>query len=536
MTSIADAILNKLIDLPDKFYIVDENTWQLINTALPKMRPSFAKFKPYLSTAFVSMARKRRGRPPKVPVRASVSTPNIDDKNKPDQEMLEAQDQGPADVNILEGVAAQLAHTPPPTVSDNSRTVTIRTLDLIYILDQLIRKRNENYLLEQRVETLELVLKWAFQFLTFVQSFSTLIFHNGLPISAVIFNTDMFNVPFDLLDYVARKMRNLENDLNHMYQSLVWTVAGNVVSRVEKPQKLEFAESSSNAFEASVIRMRSDYLAFVAAYNKPNDFITHGLKDIVPDETTRLRLIDELRALCDKYGLADFSPQYLLQQSHLASLLMHFATSVYTFVPQLQVDFGSEENLEFSLGKYLGTLRSFWQTQTNLSVGPFHVKFSLANMNKLREVDIERLLARVLRPREDFAQLSVETQQILSQLTFKSINRHVNVSAERRLVNAWRQVLNTLSDKMTDDVELFKIFMQYALSDREGLFNKSMLVRFDRVLASDYLANLVYSSYEQNTILKLIISQLITRVFLPDMASASMHDPLILLADRLPKF
>ena len=548
MASIVNFFLQQVVQLPDKFYLVDADTFGNIKGALNDnvaLRDRLAALPMYTREEFVKQASSAKSDPANDKKRQNLKHGR--------EKILNMRSQQRREVKLKKKLTLPVLPLPPPsnmsdvatnytsvtsTASNISENVTFKRRDLLYILDQLIKSRNECYLLRTRQEAYEHVLKWCFQFLTFVQAFSTLVFHNGLPISAVIFNTDMFNVPFSLFDYIERKMQRLESDLDGMYKSIVWTQNGTVVSRTNTPTSFTFRNPEMNTFLANVERIRRDYSAFAEAYNQPNDFVTRGLVDIIPDADERTRLVAELRALCAKYNMNDFSPQYLLQQSHLASLLMHFATTIYSFVPQLQVDFTNEDNFEFSLSKYLARLKEFWQKQTNLSIGPFHVHYSHTNMNRLREVDLARMYAELVGDRADYTNLSVECQQTLSQLTFSSLNRHVSLQPELKLSNTWRNLFNDMirAPDAHADVTLFRKFMEFATSS-DNMFSTRVLVKFDRIFANDYLANLVYNFREQVIILKLIVVQLIVRFSLPpgaiDFSYMNMHDPIMALKDRL---
>lgn len=540
-SSLINFFLQQVVKLPDKFYLVEAATFEEIKSALaassPVLAGKLATFPMYTREDFVRQARQARLRNG-----ATADTKNINKRKRkrPGQQKrigkkLKTTSSTSSSETLLQ-IANGLASAPGVPTSNISENVTFKRRDLVYLLDQLIKCRNENYLLRTRQEAYEHVLAWNFNFLTFVQAFSTLIFHNGLPISAVIFNTDMFNVPYSLFDYIERKMKHLESDLDGMYRNVVWTMNGTVTSRAPSIAEFStFRRPETNVFLENVARIRRDYAAFAESYNQPNDFVTHGLLDIIPNEADRANLIGELRTLCTKYNMSDFSPQYLLQQSHLASLLMHFATTIYSFVPQLQVDLATETNFEFSLSKYLSRLRDFWQKQTNLSIGPFHVHYSHANINRLSDSDVARLYHDLVSDRADYANLSVECQQTLSQLTFNSLNRHVSLGAEIKLANTWRNLFNELVNVQDAhaDLALFRKFLDFG-SRADNTFNTRVLVKFDRIFSNDYLANLVYNFREQIIILKLVIVQLIVRSSLPSNANyMSMHDPIMALKDRL---
>lgn len=548
-TSLVDFILKQVVNLPEKFYLVDSAR----AAQNPILMENLANMPIFTRDGFVSQVKQYNETLTslsKLPESDLEDTPSSRTRSKRRKRAAPVIKSSPAPMappviksspasQDMASVANELSGAPMSLASNISESVTFKKRDLLYILDQLIKSRNENYLLRARQEAYEHVLTWSFNFLTFVQAFSTLVFHNGLPISAVIFNTDMFNVPFALFDYIERKMERLESDMDSMFRNVVWTQGGTVLSRAQSPPEgFTFRRPETNAFLENVQRIRRDYSAFAEAYNQPNDFVSRGLIDIVPDAAARAALIEELRALCAKYNMSDFSPQYLLQQSHLASLLMHFATTIYSYVPQLQVDLVSEANFEFSLSKYLARLRAFWQKQTNLAIGPFHVQYARANMNRLREVDLKRMYEELVSDRADYANLSVECQQTLSQLTFNSLNRHVSLGPEIRLANTWRNLFNELVSvpDAGADLALFRKFLEYASADRDNMFSTRVLVKFDRIFANDYLANLVYNFREQIIILKLIVVQLIVRMSLPpstDVSYMGMHDPIMALKERL---
>lgn len=555
MASIVNFLLQQVVTLPDSFCLVEPVLLKQIEEALGPgpLRDQLAALTIYTKEQFVRQAAAnvsilRRGKPLPAardkrlgtttkPKPRELRASTFADLTEPSESDKLAEPNKSDEPPTLAQVAEQFGRPGPRSVASNiSENVSIKRRDLVYLLDQLIKSRNEAYLLRVRLEAYEHVLTWAFQFLTFVQAFSTLVFHNGLPISAVIFNTDMFNVPFSLIDYIERKMHHLETDVDAMYRNVMWTQSGVLTSGPPRVEGFSFRRAETNAFLDNVERIRRDYLAFAEAYNRPNDFITRGLVDIIPNAEERERLIGELRDLCVKYRMNDFSPQYLLQQSHLASLLMHFATTIYSYVPQLQVDLVSEQNFEFSLSKYLARLREFWQKQTNLAIGPFHVHYSMANMNRLRDSDLQRMYSDFVRDRSDYANLSVECQQTLSQLTFNTLNRHVSLGPEIKLSNAWRNLFNELASvpDAHADLTLYKKFMEYASADPENLFSTRVLVKFDRIFANDYLANLVYNFREQILILKLIVVQLLIRRSLPPgYPPNNMHDPIMALKERL---
>lgn len=573
MAALINFFLQQVVKLPDKFYLVESETFEKIKaavTAEPDLSEKLASLPMYTREEFVKQARssiQNQAEPPPSNVNstkrkrktearqqlqkklrtskkrrdedvgANITTKrhrNNQSSNLPSNQSSNQPQQSKSE--LLFQISQGLSGAPMVTTSNISENVTFKRRDLVYLLDQLIKCRNENYLLRTRQEAYEHVLAWNFNFLTFVQAFSTLIFHNGLPISAVIFNTDMFNVPYSLFDYIERKMQRLESDMDGMYRNVVWTVNGTLTSRAPSVDEFStFRRPETNIFLENVARIRRDYAAFAESYNQPNDFVTRGLVDIIPNEVDRANLIDELRALCTKYNMSDFSPQYLLQQSHLASLLMHFATTIYSFVPQLQVDLATETNFEFSLSKYLSRLRDFWQKQTNLSIGPFHVHYSHANVNRLTDSDVARLYHDLVSDRSDYANLSVECQQTLSQLTFNSLNRHVSLGAEIKLANTWRNLFNELVNVQDAhaDLALFRKFLDFS-SRADNTFNTRVLIKFDRIFSNDYLSNLVYNFREQIIILKLVIVQLVVRSSLPSNANyMSMHDPIMALKERL---
>lgn len=89
--------------------------------------------------------------------------------------------------------------------------------DFVRLASELVALKNDNYVLRQRVRCLENIVKWCMQYLTFVRTFSTLMFESNMPISAVIFNTDLFDLPYQLVEYTEVCTANVSK---YMYETL----------------------------------------------------------------------------------------------------------------------------------------------------------------------------------------------------------------------------------------------------------------------------------------------------------------------------
>lgn len=446
---------------------------------------------------------------------------------------------------------SQLRMTTAP-ITNQSAYITLKRDDFLSLMEQLVKNKAENYLREQRIVLLENVLRWCLNFITFFQTFSSLIFFNKLPISAAIFSLDMFNVPFDMLNYIDSKMKSLRTDLSTVFRTFFWTTDGKIIkSNYHRPAQLEFVRNEEREFTDKVARLRNQYESFNTLWhaNSSSPVEAQSFVDLLPAGIERETFATELINLCTKYRVVEqgFSPRYLVQQVRVSSMLSLFASTIFNYLPHLKIDMLNEATLEPTLQMYMDKLKQFWRVQTNVSLGPFHLNYKSTNFfsdvaSKTQDRALSNFYNKMFRSGEPVDGISRETEQILSQLTFTKANATSRLGFEVKLSNAWRTIFNTSTTKPElmehSDVELFKTFMHLSTNNRDNLFNQKLFLQFDRIFAGDVLANITFNFVEQNTILKLVIIQLIVRLFLNPASefnqnTMNLHDPLVMLRDKI---
>lgn len=448
-----------------------------------------------------------------------------------------------------------------PSTTNQSSHITLKRDDFLSLMEQLIKNQTENYLREQRIVLLENVLVWCFNFITFFQTFSSLLFFNKLPVSAAIFSIDMFNVPFDMINYISLKMRSLRSDLSTLFRKFYWTTNGTIIkSEYRADEELTFMRNEDeDNFTGKISRIRAQYEAFNRMWHADELKVAQSFIDLLPNGFSQQKeFANDLTEVCKKYNIVDqgFSPRYLVKQVKVSSMLSLFASQIFHYLPHLKVDMLVESTIEPSIQLYMAQLVKFWKTQINVSIGPFHMKYASRNFfrdnlsNNKADIVLTQYYKRLFKNtiRDDDAdtsgvlKISPETEQILSQLTFTRANFTSRLGFEVKLSNAWRTIFNTTTTSPelmeTSDLDLFKTFMRFAENNRDNLFNQKLFLQFDRIFAGDVLANITFNFIEQNTILKLVIIQLIVRLFLNPASSftqntMNLHDPLVMLRDKI---
>lgn len=453
-----------------------------------------------------------------------------------------------------------------PSTTNQSSHITLKRDDFLSLMEQLIKNQTENYLREQRIVLLENVLVWCFNFITFFQTFSSLLFFNKLPVSAAIFSIDMFNVPFDMINYISLKMRSLRSDLSTLFRKFYWTTNGTIIkSEYRADEELTFMRNEEeDNFTGKISRIRAQYEAFNRMWHADELKVAQSFIDLLPKGFSQQKeFANDLTEVCKKYNIVDqgFSPRYLVKQVKVSSMLSLFASQIFHYLPHLKVDMLVESTIEPSIQLYMAQLEKFWKTQINVSIGPFHMKYASRNFfrdnlsNNKADIVLtqyyKRLFKNTIRRDDDddddadttsVLKISPETEQILSQLTFTRANFTSRLGFEVKLSNAWRTIFNTTTTSPelmeTSDLDLFKTFMRFAENNQDNLFNQKLFLQFDRIFAGDVLANITFNFIEQNTILKLVIIQLIVRLFLNPASSftqntMNLHDPLVMLRDKI---
>jgi len=193
--------------------------------------------------------------------------------------------------------------------------IRINKTDFFYMCDQLVLVKNDNYVLRQRVLLLENVVKWCLQFLTFVHSFSNLVFQNNLPLSAVILKTDLFDIPFMLINQFEKyitKTRELFSETYNHYKLLD-------ISLENDFKQLNFAPQidDTSDFLKYVETIRVEYDKFAREFNNSANEFFFPSPFTNMDSEKQVELVNILTLVLKKFNL-ELTPQYLLKQNYLA--------------------------------------------------------------------------------------------------------------------------------------------------------------------------------------------------------------------------
>jgi hypothetical protein len=483
--------------------------------------------------------------------------------------------------------------------SAQEATITLNEVDFFYIVDQLIKYKNDNYILEQRVHVLENVVQWCLQFLTFVFSISNLLFNHNLPLAAVIFNSDLYTIPFSLLAYFRKRTETIKSNLTSFYgrisKCLPSFVAQTDLERHlldtnDFPDLVDSAAKAAEeeAFFAKIEAIQTAYTQFAQAFDteqavfsnplldslnsgsspkKPlykkrklnnndddndnndadNDTTSSSERQFTSDDLDkRARFMADLKGLLHAHNIP-LSPNFLLNQVFLADLLMQFATSVFTYVPQLMVDFSTPRNLSFSIRKFGEKLRDYWSAQANVCIGPFHLAYNNSNNTHqssggigTHEQVVKTFRSLFSNTNEDF----FEPITNVALCTYTNVNRRLVDPLNARLDYAWKQLFveNTLHATEHDQQLMFESLLKELNASTNTLFSKKLLSKCYALgyhVNNNYLSEIKHNIYEQNCLLKLVVKHFLMQMHLKvkkrdfDVQLMCAFNPLNVLAEKL---
>lgn len=419
--------------------------------------------------------------------------------------------------------------------------------DFFYIVDRLVAESNDNFVLRHRVKCLEQIVKWCLNFFTFVHSFSTLFFQNNLPISAVILNNDMFKIPFMLVEMVESTSINVRAHLAGVYEACrllnydMATFLDNVATVPRPPDSVAFLEY--------IRRMNASYETFVVQFNDNSNNYAF-LSPFETLETDKLnRLTSKMREAAESIGLT-LSPQYLVKQALLSHSLMYFASSVFSYVPQLKTDFLMADNLQFSLDKYAERIHAFWRDQVNVCVEPFFFAYKNSNMFQVGADELRDIYDSTFkRANSTSTMLSHDTQLLLKLHDQRAMSLRFNDPVNQSVADVWRRLFVGATDvnatertvrlaplTEADRQVLFNQFLADITSSSQSMFDQHVLNRTHSMYManrSDYLTNIKYTFFEQCCLLKLVVRYLLQRWYIGARPPFEGHDPLDVLMGRV---
>jgi hypothetical protein len=374
--------------------------------------------------------------------------------------------------------------------------VTIAKVDFDKMCKELIKLKNENFLLQRRVEVLENVVRWCMNYLTFVYSFAGLMFFNGQSISSLIFNHNLLDLPFYMLNIFLSHLDRLADEME---------------------SKKDFAQREKKRLESEfmpqILRVRSDYDQFAQEFNS-TDLAEAKFVDMLghfDNDRARDKFVQDLEKLARAHNLS-FSKSYLIKQLLLSQILMQFATSIFAYVPQLKVDFLRVENLAFTVDNYVAKVQSFWQTQTNLCIGQHHFSYQIKNMPGDEDTFVKNLLDITRKNMVDDFQ--PETIKALQAREFRPIFTLLPDPTEQRIDLLWRNVFLKSLDKVDTTLlseQNLRKMLVFMNSTGTGAFEKMLVNRIDAQCSSTptYLSNLNNTFYHQACICRLAIQHLL---------------------------
>lgn len=422
--------------------------------------------------------------------------------------------------------------------------VSISSADLAFLIDTITNLKNEQQILLMRNKTLEKLFKWAMQFITFFQSISTFIFHNNLPISSVIFNTDLMQIPFDLytlFDNAIKDWSNTQQDVYSHY-SILKKIDPNIsppnfADNKPKTWPARFEHSEMNKW---LEKLRTSYDTFVVDYTTKEYVFLSIFDQLAKDEQDKL--IDGMRRVLKETSIGDkFSPHYLLQQTAISQILMTFASSIFHYIPQLKIDLTSHPT--FSIGNYLDNLKNFWDTQVNCVIEGYHFRLNPENFpEKKTSADILNEFRDYLHAtNNDWAALDQGLQLYLWRLEKKNYDPpYLSDPDQLSMSWLWREKFLEVFKPQDPKsfVSLYETILEQFRATNIMSFNKVFLeLKLQLIEKPSYLLGLRLTLWEQNVILRNIIKMLIQQYYLYRQENtppfACSNNPLTALAREL---
>ena len=414
--------------------------------------------------------------------------------------------------------------------------VEISSVDFSYLIDKLIIVQNDNHILRMRLNLMDSVVKWCLNYITFVYSFSAILFQNNLPISAVIFNSDLLNIPFKLISNVTDNIKKYKTFLYNTYKTyrLLDVNIAKDFQALASPPVPDFGE-----LDAYTQKIRQDYNQFVFDFNKTDtasSFAFMSFFQKVP-ESDWDALNGKLEAVMAEFKLP-FSPQFLIKQNFIGELLMYFATSIFKYVPQLKIDFPDKFNLQYTIEGYVKRLAAFWDNQVNLCLEPYHkqpheVHYQAANM--FSPAEASNMYTKYFENRnEDY--FDVDTLLLLQQYKHRTPKLTFVDPTNQQISDIWRQLFTDSVKTLTHDerTHLFESYLNY-MDTTTNVFDKKIMNKMHRVYMAtegDCLTDLKYTYYEQLCFAKLVIKFILMRANMLSCPQFSGHDPLSMLVQE----
>ncbi len=415
--------------------------------------------------------------------------------------------------------------------------------DFYALVDKLVAVNNENFILRYRISYMENIIQWCMQFLAFIHSFTTLIFHNELPLSAIAFNSDLIQMPYKVMEACEIYADKLTSHMASVYNAC-YMLTPDMATLLDK---MPGPRPSSKLFEKKIKKLNEDYELFVKNFHDNRSDFRLVSPFTALDNNTLATLIAKMQEATDSVGLK-INPQYLIKQVFLSEMLMKFASTVFIYVPQLKVDFLRADNFSYSLETYANKLVEFWEAQVNVCVEPFHMAYRHKNMVNLQPSEIKQTLSEWLSEAGGTHNLSADTQILLASQTHKSFSNRFVDPVNQQVADAWRRLFSssingqkTVNLKPLDEKDRQQLGQQFladVLSANSNMFDRVILNKTHMIYGSphsDYLTNLKYTFYEQNCLLKLIIRYLLQRTYSTQKPTADtlLYDPLYTLVDRV---
>jgi hypothetical protein len=421
--------------------------------------------------------------------------------------------------------------------------VNVNRLDLFYMCDQLIQLKNDNYVLRQRIFVLESVIKWALNFVVFIGTFSNLLFQNNISKASLIFNIDLIPIPFKLLDHFYDKCDKMQAKMMEFYTE-------NFLFMSRYTEKLPLVEIDQKQFKNKLFNFNLNYdregdeslLKYLTNlrinFEKvqetllKNPYYFNG-KFIENMTQEKKKKFDEF---FEKMNFNVDAQNFIYHQTHMCHLLTKFATSIFSLVPQLQVDLVDIKNAELTIDAFIEKLDDFWHKQVNLAVEPFQFSFNFKNMNETSAKIIEKHFESFFNNRdEDF--FEPNTSLVLCVHKHRELERVFTDPVDRRISEYWKSLFNKSLDCEKDEqIKKFTHLSIVFLGMQENMFNKKLIARtYQLVHSSDYLTNLKFTVFEQNCLLKLIIYHLILQMNLDSslQQSLAIFNPITFLLEKI---
>lgn len=417
--------------------------------------------------------------------------------------------------------------------------------DFFYIVDRLVAESNDNYILKQRVTCLEHIIKWCLNYVTFIHSFSTLFFQNELPLSAVILNNDMFRIPFLLVETVETAMININTHLAAVYDQC--GLMGVKMAKVLETYSSRRPQLDSHKLMEYIAQLNKAYDTFVLQYNdnSVNFSFVAPFKTLTTSELNTLTA--KMHEAADLIGLK-FSPEYLVKQALLSQSLMYFASSVFSFVPQLKTDFLFADNAAFSVDAYAQRIHAFWREQVNVCIEPFYLAYKHKNMFNATKKDVDDVFNRLfVAANAADKKLSSDTQLLLRLYEQNSMKLRFSDPINQNVADAWRRLFVAATDKNVRTVrlepltdaqrkDLFTNFLADVVGGQQSMFEEQMVFRTHSMYManrSDFLTNMKYTFFEQCCLLKLVIRYILQRWYIGDKPTFGGYDPLEILVEKI---